>query len=172
MAYPRPGLYIIPALSLMCNRLSIANRQTRESVKGIIAGGSFDAAAGDTKRLLTITWWQQITQRTYNLTAATSIANTDLGAIDGHPNAYSFTLNMSLNATAGNVLGIAINTPNLNFYYDANGRGIMNSTIIGFESNLDQIRIPSTVDVSTGSVIRGVPLVSFVDKGITSNNNA
>ena len=169
VAYPGPGLYVIPSLSLMCVRRSIANRG---SVKGIIAGGNFDMAAGDTKQLLMITWWQQITKQTYNLTATTSIANTDLRAIDGHPNAYSFTLNMNgdnLDATAGdtNVLGIGITESLFNLYYDANGRGVNNYTIVRFESDSEsgQIRIPSTIDTSTGSEIHGNPLLSFVSRG-------
>ena len=166
MAYQESGLYIIPELSLACSGQSIVNR---DKVEGIIGGELLDTDRGDMRQFLTITWWQRIGKGTYNLTAMTTI--TELKPINGHPNVYYFRLNMNddmlLNVTAGNVLGIRINTRIFNLYYDANRRGIMNHRAV-LDSN--PIGIPGTLNVSTDThtVIRGAPLLSFGDRGIVT----
>ena len=167
MAYQEPGLYIIPELSLTCSGQSIVNS---DSMEGIIGG---ELLTRDMKQFLTITWWQPIGNKAYNLTATTTIS--ELEAIDGHPNVYYFRLNMNddrLNVTAGNVLGIRLNTRIFKLYYDASRRGIMNHRVLTEFLDSNPISIPSTVNVSTDTniVIRGAPLLSFGDRG-TNNYN-
>ena len=165
MAYQETGLYIIPQISLS----DMCSAQSRERVEGIVAGELIsDADAADTNQFLIITWWQQIRKATYNLTATTII--TDLKPISRH--VYSFTLNVNegLNVTAGNVLGIGIDTRIFSLYYDASRTGIMNRRVLGGFEFSDSRDIPITANVSTDvdTVIRGAPLFSFQigDRGI------
>ena len=164
MAYQERGLYIIPQISLS----DTCSAQSHERVDGIIAGELIsDTDAADTSQFLIITWWQQseIRKRTYNLIATATI--TELKPISRH--VYSFTLNVNegLNLTAGNVLGIGIDTRIFSLYYDASRMGIMNRRVLdGFEF-LDSTGIPITANVSDSTdVIHGAPLLSFGDRGI------
>ena len=177
MAYQEPGLYIIPEITLTCSRLSIVDvvSGNLERVEGIIGGELLSGTdVRVTRPFLTITWWQQIGKETnYNLTATTTI--TELKPIEGRPNVYSFTINLDyarLNVSEGNVLGIGIDTRIFKLYYNASRSGILNHRALPrFEvSDSSPISIiPSTVNVSTDSnaatVIRGVPLLSFGDRG-------
>jgi hypothetical protein len=176
MAYQEPGLYIIPEVSLTCST------QSREKVEGIIAGELINHVtdAADTSQFLVITWWQQIEKEIYqyNLTATATI--TELKPIGRH--VYSFTLNVNddnrLNTvSAGNVLGIRINTRLFNLYYDASRIGIINHRVLAarFElSDSNPISIPTIANVSTdmNTAIRGAPLLSFGDRGIATMYNS
>ena len=164
IAYQERGLYIIPQISLS----DTCSAQSRERVNGIIAGELIsDTDAADTSQFLIITWWQQseIRKRTYNLIATATI--TELKPISRH--VYSFTLNISdgLNVTAGNVLGIGIDTRIFSLYYDASRTSIMNRRVLGgFElSNSRGIPITANVSTDVNTVIHGAPLLSFGDGG-------
>ena len=164
MAYQETGLYIIPQISLS----DTCSAQSRERVNGIIAGeliSDTDAADTSHDQFLVITWWQQseIRKRTYNLVATATI--TELKPISRH--VYSFTLN-GLNVTAGNVLGIGIDTRIFSLYYDASRTRIMNCRVLGgFElSNSRSIPITANVSTDVNTVIHGAPLLSFGDGGI------
>ena len=165
-AYPdhESGLYLlVPAPSFMCSRRSTI---TRRSMEGIVGGELSNTIAGGIKGL-TITWWQSIGDQIYNLTATTT--TTELRPINGHPNTYSFTLNMNndrLNVTAGNVIGIQFDTEIFNLYYDTSRRGIINHRITSFESGSSQINIIEDTSLSDRVTFHGVPLFSSTDRGI------
>ena len=141
IAYPRSGLYIIPALSFndLCSRELDSVMSAR--VEGIIGGELKDIMFNDSEKdiaggtytkptLMQITWWKTVNQ-TYYRTAATTITN--LRAIDGHPNTYSFMIdcidiNNMFDLAVRNVLslGIRLNTEMFELYYDSNRRDITN----------------------------------------------
>ena len=138
-------------------------------MEGIVGGELSNTVAGGTKGL-TITRWQSIGDQIYNLTATTT--TTELRPINGHPNTYSFTLNMNndrLNVTAGNVIGIQLDTEIFNLYYDANRRGTINHRITTFVSGSNQISIPRMEDapcLSNRVTFCGATLFSSIERGI------
>ena len=150
IAYPQPGLYIIPALSFAC---SGGDSNVEVIVGGELKKTVINAGARKMSPLM-ITWWQQNeTDQMYTLADAANI--TELRAIDGHPNTYSFRLRFD--TTAGNVLGIRLNTGIFMLYYDSSRVEIVNHRI-RFEPGSIQVVLPD-------STIHGAPLFSFVDTG-------